>query len=77
MFSAEQGQISPFCRSSIFSVTTEYNNGALSCDCDALGSESFQCSEFGGQCRCKPNVIGRTCTACAHNYYGFPDCKRE
>ncbi|KAF6031918.1 LanA [Bugula neritina] len=72
---AEQGQISPFCRSSIFSVTTEYNNGALSCDCDALGSESFQCSEFGGQCRCKPNVIGRTCTACAHNYYGFPDCK--
>ncbi|XP_067931597.1 laminin subunit alpha-like [Watersipora subatra] len=71
----EKGQITPFCRSSIFSVTTDYNNGALPCECDAQGSNSFQCSEFGGQCRCKPNVIGRTCNACAQNYWGFPDCK--
>ena len=76
-FSPEAGQISPFCRSSIFSVTTHYNNGALPCDCDAAGSLSFQCSEFGGQCRCKDNVIGRTCNACDHDYYGFPNCKSK
>lgn len=64
-----------FCRDSVFSITAAHNNGALPCQCDFDGSLSFKCDKFGGQCLCKPNVIGRTCEACKTGYYGFPDCK--
>ena len=64
-----------FCRDGVFSLTTDYNNGALSCDCNIDGSLSFVCEPFGGQCRCKPNVIGRDCQKCRTGYYGFPNCK--
>lgn len=64
-----------FCRDSIFSLTTDYNNGALSCECNSEGSLSFNCEEFGGQCRCRPNVIGRTCSQCRTGFYGFPNCR--
>ena len=53
-----------------------FNNGALACDCDTQGSTSKYCQEFGGQCPCKPNVIGRQCTRCKVGYYGFPNCRR-
>ncbi|GFO21134.1 laminin subunit alpha-3 [Plakobranchus ocellatus] len=65
----------PFCLGGAFTLTTDFNNGALDCDCDPDGSVSFTCSDSGGSCVCKPNVIGRSCTACAQDYYGFPDCK--
>lgn len=66
---------SEFCKKSVFSLTTAYNGQALECRCDRRGSQSYECAAFGGQCPCKPNVIGRTCTACRMGYYGFPDCK--
>ncbi|CAG2159955.1 unnamed protein product [Oppiella nova] len=37
--------------------------------------EPFPCKGFGGQCNCKPNVIGRTCSRCKTGFYGFPHCK--
>lgn len=64
-----------FCRDSVFSLTADHNDGALSCSCDSDGSLSFFCDKFGGQCQCKPNVIGRRCEACQTGYYGFPDCR--
>lgn len=64
-----------FCRDAVFSLTADYNNGALSCQCDYDGSLSFECERFGGQCQCKPNVIGRKCEACRTGFYGFPNCK--
>lgn len=64
-----------FCRESVFSLTSAYNNGALQCDCNFEGSTSFKCEKFGGQCPCKPNVIGRQCTECKNGYYDFPNCK--
>lgn len=64
-----------FCKESVFSLTSDYNNGALACQCDYDGSLSFECEQFGGQCQCKPNVIGRKCEACKTGYYGFPNCK--
>ncbi|XP_017779043.1 PREDICTED: laminin subunit alpha isoform X2 [Nicrophorus vespilloides] len=64
-----------FCRDSVFSITSGYNNGALNCQCDYDGSLSFECDTFGGQCQCKPNVIGRQCSICQTGFYGFPDCK--
>lgn len=50
---------SDFCKSSVFSLTAEYNAGALPCNCDIDGSKSFECDQFGGQCQCKANIIGR------------------
>ncbi|KRT80925.1 hypothetical protein AMK59_5061, partial [Oryctes borbonicus] len=64
-----------FCKDSVFSITAGYNRGALECQCDFEGSLSFECDKFGGQCKCKPNIIGRQCEACKTGYYGFPDCK--
>lgn len=41
------------------------------CQCDPQGSLSGECDKVGGQCRCKPNVIGRRCDQCAPGTYGF------
>jgi len=68
---------SNFCINSVFSLSTLFNDGALACECDAQGSTSKYCQEFGGQCPCKPNVIGRKCSRCKIGYYGFPNCKRK
>ncbi|XP_037900995.1 laminin subunit alpha [Glossina fuscipes] len=66
---------SDFCKKAVFSLTADYNGGALPCNCDYAGSTSFECHPFGGQCQCKPNIINRQCGACRTGYYGFPDCK--
>ncbi|XP_071119471.1 laminin subunit alpha-like [Haliotis cracherodii] len=66
---------SKFCRESVFTLTSEFNNGALQCDCNIDGSLNFNCDQFGGQCQCRENVIGRNCTACKPGYFGFPRCK--
>uniref|UniRef100_A0A671QX33 Laminin subunit beta-1-like n=1 Tax=Sinocyclocheilus anshuiensis TaxID=1608454 RepID=A0A671QX33_9TELE len=41
------------------------------CQCDPQGSLSAECDKVGGQCHCKPNVIGRKCDQCAPGTYGF------
>ncbi|XP_054153409.1 laminin subunit alpha-like [Oppia nitens] len=63
------------CRAFIFSITVDFNGGALPCQCNTDGSHDFKCKHFGGQCNCKPNVIGRTCSRCKTGFYGFPQCK--
>lgn len=67
----------PFCRSSAVSLSAFFNNGALPCGCHEAGAESDTCQPFGGQCQCRPNVIGRDCSQCATGYWGFPNCRRE
>ncbi|KAL3869382.1 hypothetical protein ACJMK2_042067 [Sinanodonta woodiana] len=67
--------VTEFCMDNIFTLTTDFNNGALDCYCDIDGSLSFTCDNFGGQCECRPNIIGRSCSACRPGYYGFPRCK--
>ncbi|XP_051961295.1 laminin subunit alpha-5-like [Xyrauchen texanus] len=66
---------SQFCRNSAVSLSAFFNNGAVPCGCHEVGAESDTCETFGGQCRCKPNVIGRDCSQCATGYYGFPNCR--
>lgn len=68
---------SGFCKNSARSLVAFYHNGALPCECHPAGATSHHCSPEGGQCPCRPNVIGRQCTRCAAGYYGFPHCKRE
>ncbi|XP_042212496.1 laminin subunit alpha-like isoform X1 [Homarus americanus] len=64
-----------FCKAAAYELTMEYNSGALPCQCDFYGSESFECESFGGQCPCRRNVIGRRCNRCKTGYFGFPDCE--
>ncbi|KAJ8272625.1 hypothetical protein GJAV_G00091440 [Gymnothorax javanicus] len=54
---------SQFCRDSAKSLVAAYNDGALPCGCDASGSTGPTCDPIGGQCTCRPNIIGRQCTA--------------
>jgi len=67
---------SKFCLQSAFTITSRFNNGALACNCDTLGSTKTSCQSFGGQCACRPNVIGRACDRCASGYGGFPNCRK-
>ncbi|CAI4221509.1 unnamed protein product [Auanema sp. JU1783] len=73
-FENSPSTVSDFCRDKIFSLTADFNSAAFSCDCNAKGSESFCCDEYGGQCKCKANIIGRRCDRCAPGYYGYPEC---
>ncbi|KAG9474548.1 hypothetical protein GDO78_004706 [Eleutherodactylus coqui] len=66
---------SKFCRDAAISLSLFYNNGAQSCNCHEAGSLSTTCEPQGGQCSCKPNVIGRDCSRCATGFWGFPDCR--
>ena len=67
---------SKFCLQSAFTITSRFNNGALACNCDTLGSTKISCQSFGGQCACRPNVIGRACDRCTSGYGGFPNCRK-
>uniref|UniRef100_A0A673UW51 Laminin subunit alpha 3 n=1 Tax=Suricata suricatta TaxID=37032 RepID=A0A673UW51_SURSU len=66
---------SGFCKSSARSLVALYHKGALPCECHPTGAIGRHCSPEGGQCRCRPSVIGRQCTRCRVGYYGFPHCK--
>ncbi|XP_023063546.1 laminin subunit alpha-3 isoform X2 [Piliocolobus tephrosceles] len=66
---------SRFCKNSARSLVAFYHKGALPCECHPAGATSPHCSPEGGQCPCRPNVIGRQCTRCATGHYGFPHCK--
>ena len=67
---------SKFCLQSAFTITTRFNSGAIKCNCDGLGSTKTSCHSFGGQCVCRPNVIGRACNRCKSGYSGFPYCRK-
>ncbi|XP_041698140.2 laminin subunit alpha-3 isoform X2 [Coregonus clupeaformis] len=66
---------SQFCQDSARSLVAAYSDGALPCYCDKSGATGPTCNPVGGQCPCRPHVIGRQCTRCATGYYGFPYCK--
>ena len=47
----------------------------LDCECNENGSTSPVCASLGGQCSCKANIVGRTCSACEHRFFSFPSCQ--
>ncbi|KAM4562148.1 laminin subunit beta-1 isoform 1-T2 [Odontesthes bonariensis] len=63
--------LAEMCSKLICSISSIIHDGALSCQCDPQGSLSGECEKVGGQCRCKPNVMGRRCDQCAPGTYGF------
>lgn len=65
------------CREDVFSLTIRFNGEPLKCSCNVLGSRSTACDEFGGQCLCRTNVVGRKCDRCKLGHSGFPRCRRK
>uniref|UniRef100_A0A8C8ALH0 Laminin subunit beta 2 n=1 Tax=Otus sunia TaxID=257818 RepID=A0A8C8ALH0_9STRI len=59
------------CSSLLHSLSAILHDGALPCLCDPQGSLSAECQPQGGQCRCKPNVVGRRCHRCSPGTFGF------
>ncbi|XP_039103134.1 laminin subunit beta-1 [Hyaena hyaena] len=59
------------CRDIIFSISALLHQTGLACECDPQGSLSSVCDPNGGQCQCRPNVVGRTCDRCAPGTFGF------
>ncbi|XP_032363853.1 laminin subunit beta-4 isoform X1 [Etheostoma spectabile] len=59
------------CEGLIQSMSARVHNGAVLCRCDVIGSVGPSCSDLGGFCECKPNVIGRCCDTCAPLTFGF------
>uniref|UniRef100_A0A8C3J8S1 Laminin subunit beta-1 n=1 Tax=Calidris pygmaea TaxID=425635 RepID=A0A8C3J8S1_9CHAR len=59
------------CKNIIFSISALLHETALSCQCDPQGSLSSVCDPSGGQCQCRPNIVGRQCDRCAPGTFGF------
>ncbi|KAM6414033.1 laminin subunit beta-2-like [Rhynochetos jubatus] len=59
------------CTRLVCSVSALLHGGALPCQCDPQGSRSSECQAQGGQCQCKPHVLGRRCDRCAPGSFGF------
>ncbi|XP_074208255.1 laminin subunit alpha-3 isoform X2 [Camelus bactrianus] len=74
-FYIDPQKASGFCKNSTRSLVALYHEGALPCECHSSGAIGHHCSPEGGQCPCRPHVIGRQCTRCQVGYYGFPHCK--
>ncbi|MFH4984454.1 hypothetical protein AB6A40_011163 [Gnathostoma spinigerum] len=64
-------ELSDVCTRYICPVAAIVFNQSFDCDCDPTGSVSGICAPKGGQCECKPNVVGRRCDQCAMGTYGF------
>ncbi|XP_054475867.1 laminin subunit beta-1a [Anoplopoma fimbria] len=66
-----KSQMTDICTNFIFSISAMLHLGAKECHCDLQGSLSTVCDPSGGQCRCRPNVIGRNCDRCAPGTFQF------
>ena len=43
------------------------------CSCDVCGTDV--CNHYSGDCKCKPNVVGRDCSRCSADHWGFKSCQ--
>ncbi|XP_065671411.1 laminin subunit alpha-1 isoform X3 [Hydra vulgaris] len=59
------------CLAAVYSMTIKFEDGALPCGCNSVGSVSNICNKYGGNCQCKSGVGGRDCSYCLPGFYGF------
>ncbi|KAM9095234.1 laminin subunit beta-2-like [Sarcophilus harrisii] len=65
------GPPSESCARLVCSISALLYSGGLACECDPQGSLSSECARVGGQCPCRPHVIGQRCDQCKPQTYGF------
>ncbi|XP_033106488.1 laminin subunit beta-1-like [Anneissia japonica] len=70
-YRVDKQSLQQVCEELLFIISTITYNGGIDCACDPTGSTSNICAAVGGQCSCKPNVVGRTCDRCAPGTFGF------
>uniref|UniRef100_UPI00358E9050 laminin subunit beta-2-like isoform X2 n=1 Tax=Myxine glutinosa TaxID=7769 RepID=UPI00358E9050 len=61
----------PTCTHLLSSMAALVHNGSLACYCHPEGSMEHTCKPDGGQCPCRPHVIGRRCDQCAAGSYNL------
>ncbi|XP_077987019.1 laminin subunit alpha-1-like [Glandiceps talaboti] len=69
-----EGRNNLSCSDIEFSIMAEVFNGAIPCNCNGEGNldgTTTNCDSHGGQCVCKPNIVGRSCEYCAAYHYGY------
>ncbi|KPM02403.1 paramyosin-like protein 1, partial [Sarcoptes scabiei] len=51
--------------------------GCEDCACDPRGvlNRDLRCDLDTGDCKCKQNIVGRTCDKCRAGFFGFPKCQ--
>ncbi|KAF3817470.1 hypothetical protein GH733_012761 [Mirounga leonina] len=52
--------------------------GCEECNCSGPGVQELTdptCDVDSGQCKCRANVTGRRCDACAPGFHGYPNCR--
>jgi len=64
-----------FCTDALVTLTSEFTSKTFTCSCDKRGALTQDCNRIGGDCKCRPNVVGKNCDKCRTGYYGFPNCK--
>ncbi|RMX57034.1 hypothetical protein pdam_00006173 [Pocillopora damicornis] len=69
-------QLPDVCKQLIFAMSSVIYDGGKPCNCDPTGTKRDEngtliCDSVGGQCKCKPNVIGQRCDRCAPGSFGF------
>ncbi|CAM4853839.1 unnamed protein product [Rotaria socialis] len=71
---AQPIEVPEMCQKIICGLNALTIGRTLPCDCDPTGSLNTQCDPIGGQCRCKPYVMGTKCHLCVPgSYYFSPD----
>lgn len=58
-------------------VVVIYKTKFIACECNPLGSLNDNCDVISGNCTCKNNYGGRTCSICEDGYYNYPLCTCE
>ncbi|BFZ05662.1 hypothetical protein BsWGS_08701 [Bradybaena similaris] len=53
------------------------NCTACNCTSDGTVGQSNVCQQSGGQCPCKPHIVGRVCHTCAHGFFSFPSASPQ
>ncbi|XP_071961218.1 laminin subunit beta-1-like [Antedon mediterranea] len=70
-YRVDKQELQETCQDLLFIMSAMTYNGGIDCGCDSTGSTSNICDSYGGQCDCKPNVMGRACNQCAPGTFGF------
>jgi len=61
------------CKVGFFNLTSADRGGCEPCNCDPSRSLTTICDRDSGECRCKPNFIGRRCEFCPPGSYDGVD----